>query len=611
MSFTPHFLDELRARVSLAGIVGRSVRLARKGHEFQGLCPFHKEKTPSFYVVEEKGFYHCFGCGAHGDAIGFTMQSRNLAFPEAVEELAKEAGLEVPRASPEERRRVERQVTLQSAMEAAAVFFSEQLFRPAGAAALAYLKGRGLDEGTIRRFRLGFAPDTHNALKSALGASFPEELLIEGGLLRRSEDRGTTYDYFRGRAIFPIGDRSGRVIAFGGRIMGEGQPKYLNSPETPIFQKGRVLYGWAPARAAASRTPSAIVTEGYMDVIGLHRAGFTTAVAPLGTALTEAHLEELWKLAPEPVLCFDGDAAGRRAASRALDRALPLLKPGLSLRVAVLPQGEDPDTLVLRHGAEAMRAVLDQARPLAEELWALEVAGRPVDTPERRAALEQRIEAKVRGIGDRSVQEHYRRFFRDRFFTAWRPTRPGRAPTGARAIGKVGARPTIELARQQPDPKRIHAQRQQEIVLAAFINHPSLLEEFADDFAALDFPSPEFNGIRREILALAGSGHDLDAGAVKLHLCQAGFSGILEGLLSSRVYGHAGFARPDADPGAVRKGWIDVRNRLKQQPLLKAQLAEEAQGLVDEITPEKVARLTALLNSRREEEEAAADDPDM
>jgi DNA primase len=605
MSFTPQFLDELRARVSLAGIVGRSVRLARKGHEFQGLCPFHKEKTPSFYVVEEKGFYHCFGCGAHGDAIGFTMQARNLAFPEAVEELAREAGLEVPRASPEERRRVERQVTLQSAMEAAAVFFSEQLFRPAGAAALAYLKGRGLDEGTIRRFRLGFAPDTRNALKSALGAGFPEELLIEGGLLRRSEDRGTTYDYFRGRAIFPIGDRSGRVIAFGGRIMGEGQPKYLNSPETPIFQKGRVLYGWAPARAAASRTPSAIVTEGYMDVIALHRAGFTTAVAPLGTALTEAHLEELWKLAPEPVLCFDGDAAGRRAAARALERALPLLKPGLSLRIAVLPQGEDPDTLVLRHGAEAMRAVLDQARPLADEMWALETAGRPLDTPERRAALEQRIDEKVRAIGDRSVQEHYRRFFRERFFTTWRQARPTRDdPRKPRRA----APPAPPLPRTDPGLLR---HRLHEIAVAAVINHPGLLDDFAEDFATLDFATADLDRIRRQILKIFGSEPDLDAEGLKLHLCQAGYAPALEHLLSDRVYVHVGFARPGTDPETVRRGWIDTLNWLKQRPLLKAQLAAEVQGLAEEMTPEKVERWKALMNSRREEEEAAADDPDM
>ena len=346
MSFSPQFLDELRARLSLAAVIGRRVRLIKRGREYIGLCPFHKEKTPSFNVVEDKGFFHCFGCGVHGDVIGFTMQSRNLGFREAVEALAAEAGLELPKESAQERESAQRQVGLQQAMEAACVFFAEELWRPSGSAGLTYLRQRGLDDQTIRRFRLGFAPDGSSALKRALGEEIPEPLLFEGGLLRRRDD-GSSYDYFRNRVMFPIGDRSDRVIAFGGRIIGEGQPKYLNSPETPLFQKGRVLYGWAAARAAAGKDPSVIVTEGYMDVIALHRAGFNTAVAPLGTALTEVQLEELWKLAPEPVLCFDGDSAGERAALRAAERALPLLRPGLTLRFATLPAGEDPDTLVL------------------------------------------------------------------------------------------------------------------------------------------------------------------------------------------------------------------------------------------------------------------------
>src|SRR5947209_6313652 len=334
MAFPPRFLDELRQRLSLADVVGRRVRLIKRGREYVGLCPFHNEKTPSFAVVEDKGFFHCFGCGAHGDVIGFVMQNGGLGFREAVESLAGEAGLEVPKSTPQERERAQRQIDLQDAMEAACVFFQEQLEAPAG--------------------------------------------------------------------------RAGRVIAFGGRVIGEGQPKYLNSPETPLFQKGRVLYGWAAARASAAKAPSAIVTEGYMDVIALHRAGFTTAVAPLGTALTEAQLEELWKLAPEPVLCFDGDAAGERAALRAADRALPLLKPGMSLRFAALPAGEDPDTLIGRYGAEAMREALDQARPLAEVIWGVERKSDALDTPERRAALEQRLEAKTRLIADKNVADKYR-----------------------------------------------------------------------------------------------------------------------------------------------------------------------------------------------------------
>ncbi len=329
MAFPPRFLDELRQRVSLAEIVGRRVKLVRRGREYIGLCPFHKEKTPSFSVVEDKGFYHCFGCGAHGDVIGFVMQTENLSFPEAVEQLARQAGLDVPQESREERERAARQATLQGAVDAACVYFEQMLYGPDGRAARAYLERRGLDEATIRRFRLGYAPDGRDHLKRALAKEFPEPLLIEAGLLRKPEGGGETYDYFRDRVIFPIGDRRGRIIAFGGRVMGDGQPKYLNSPDTPLFQKGRVLYGWALARAAAAKEPSAIVVEGYMDVIALHRAGFATAVAPLGTALTEAQIEELWRLAPEPILCFDGDAAGQRAASRALARALPILKPGI------------------------------------------------------------------------------------------------------------------------------------------------------------------------------------------------------------------------------------------------------------------------------------------
>src|SRR6266851_5482974 len=421
MAFPSRFLDEVRARVSLAEVVGRHVRLIKRGREYVALCPFHNEKTPSFAVVEDKGFFHCFGCGAHGDVIGFLMQSGGLGFREAVEQLAGEAGLEVPKSTPQERERAQRQIDLQDAMEAACVFFAEQLEAPAGKAGLAYLQQRGLDAATMRRFRLGFAPDGREALKRALAGKIPEALLVEGGLLRRPEDGGSTYDYFRNRVIFPIGDRGGRIIAFGGRVLGDGEPKYLNSPETPLFEKGRVLYGWAQARAAAGggRGP-VIVAEGYMDVIALQQAGFVGAVAPLGTALTERQIEELWRIAPEPILCFDGDTAGLRAAGRAVGRALPLLKPGVTLRFATLPAGEDPDTLVLRHGVPAMREVLEQARPLAEFLWTLETQAGPLDTPERRAALEQRLGERCREIADRTVQGHYHSFIKDRLYQHFR-----------------------------------------------------------------------------------------------------------------------------------------------------------------------------------------------
>jgi len=604
MAFPPRFLDELRARVSLAEVVGRRVRLIRRGREYIGLCPFHKEKTPSFSVVEDKGFYHCFGCGAHGDVIGFAMQTASMTFPEAVEALARQAGLDVPTQSPEDREKVERQATLQAVTEAACAFFEEQLHAQQGREARLYLEGRGLDLATMRRFRLGFAPDRRDGLVRALAKRFPEALLIEGGLVRRS-DEGESFDYFRRRMIFPIGDRQGRIIAFGGRVLGDGQPKYLNSPDTPLFHKGRVLYGWAPARAAAARAPSAIVTEGYMDVIALHRAGFTTAVAPLGTALTETQLEELWRLAPEPVLCFDGDAAGLRAAGRALERALPLLKPGQSLKFATLPEGEDPDTLILRHGVEAMTEVLERAQPLAEVLWQLETA-RPSVTPEQRAALEHRLEERVRAIADRSVQDHYRSFFRARLFDALRNKtgprrwRPGQ-PVGPNVGVKLKTPAALEATpRNEPTPLR---RRRPEILLALLLNHPFLLGDVAEELAEIQLGPPDLDKLRHEILRLHALNPDLDATTLRLHLSENGYDRVVKGVLSSQVLAHAAFARVGADAEAVRLGWADTRDQLRQ-PHLRTQIAEAERELAEETTEEKWVRLHPLLEQKIEDDGA-------
>jgi DNA primase len=607
MAFPPRFLDELRERLSLADIVGRRVRLIKRGREYVGLCPFHKEKTPSFSVVEDKRFYHCFGCGAHGDVIGFTMQTANLGFPEAVEQLARQAGLAVPRQSREEREQAERQQTIHGAIEAACAFFEATLNGPSGREARLYLERRGLDPATIRRFRLGFAPDARDALKRALADAFPEPLLVEAGLLRRPES-GESFDYFRHRVVFPIGDRQGRIIAFGGRVLGDGQPKYLNSPETPLFQKGRVLYGWAAARAGLAaaagphgEAPQAIVTEGYMDVIALHRAGFATAVAPLGTALTEAQIEELWRLSPEPVLCFDGDAAGLRAQLRALDRALPLLKPGHSLRFATLPAGEDPDTLVLRHGNEAMSEVLARAKPLAQVLWEIETA-LPIDTPERRAALEQRLETRIRAIADRSVQEQYRNFCRERLFALG--GRRGTAPGGGRRRRAGGSwRPALPEPAPSADPALLR-RRQQEVLLAALLNHPFLVHEVAEELAALHLADPRLDKLCHEILRLHALNPDLDAATLKLHLTQSEHAGAVQGVLSSQVLNHAAFARPDADAETVRMGWIDTRDRLQQRHL-KQQVAEAAQNFVRDVSDETWGRLQQSVLETKKDDDGA------
>jgi DNA primase len=607
MSFSTQFLDELRARCSLAGVVGRRVKLTKRGRDYVGLCPFHKEKSPSFNVVEDKGFYHCFGCGAHGDVIAFLMQN-GLGFPEAVEQLAGEAGLEVPVASPQERERAQRQLDLQGAMEAACVFFAEQLTAPAGRAGLAYLRQRGLDDATIRRFRLGFAPEGREALKRALAGKVDEAVLLEGGLLRRPEGGGASYDYFRNRVIFPIGDRSGRVIAFGGRVIGDGQPKYLNSPETPLFQKGRVLYGWAAARAGAAQEPSAIVTEGYMDVIALHRAGFTTAVAPLGTALTETQIEELWKLAPEPILCFDGDGAGARAALRAADRALPLLRPGLTLRFATLPAGEDPDTLITRQGAGAMRDALEAAQPLGEVIWTIERKVQSIDTPERRAALEQRLETRVRSIADKMVADNYRRFFRDRLFASIAATRGGNRPRAATNGGKWRpAGPPVSFVQPaNPDPRARLLRRAQEVILATLLNHPALLDEVNEDFAQLEQLPTDLDKLRREILNVSALRLDLDAASLRLHLSQTGFDRTVDGLLSPQVYVHAGFARPDVDLDEARRGWVAACGELYRRGRLAAEIDRAERGLADDMTEASWAQFNALREHREEPE----DDPD-
>ena len=569
MAFPPGFLDELRGRLSLAALVGRRVRLLRRGREYAGLCPFHNEKTPSFYVVEDKAFFHCFGCGAHGDAIGFAMRADNLDFLEAVEKLAAEAGLAVPKSTPEERARAQRQKTLQEALEAAAAFYEGRLWGPAGAAARGYLQGRGLDEATIRHFRLGWAPADRHALKRALAAEFPEPLLVEAGLLRQP-DEGEAYDYFRERVMFPILDRGGRVIAFGGRVIGAGEPKYLNSPETPIFEKGRVLYGWAQARAALrlGGGESLVVTEGYMDVIALHRAGFKAAVAPLGTALTEAHLAELWRLAPEPVLCFDGDAAGERAAARALRRALPLLRPGQSLLFASLPAGEDPDSLVRAQGRAAFEEVLRAARPLSRVLWELALAARPVDTPERRADLERRLEEEIRLIADRAVQAEYRRFVRERLFEAARLARPPFRPMREPRRRHVSDGP--------PRPPRSPERAQRELLFGILLRRPEMIEEVIEEFAALDLAEPELDRLRQAILGIEPLRSDLDAERLRQHLGQCGFADLV-GALTANIAAHAGFAsRGGDDPEVIRRGLKETLQFLRMRGAGDLDAAERA-----------------------------------
>src|SRR6266700_2623007 len=374
MRFTPQFLEELRARLPVSEVVGRRVKLKKAGREWKGLSPFQQEKSPSFTVNDQKGFYHDFSSGKHGNIFDFVMETEGVSFPEAVERIAAMAGVALPAVTPDAARHEQRRKTLYDVMELAAKFFADTLASRNGAKARGYLGDRAITPATQLQFRLGYAPPERFALKEHLGRQgIPVEDMVEAGLLVTGEDIPVPYDRFRDRVMFPITDLRGRVIAFGGRALDkDAQAKYLNSPETPLFHKGATLYNIASARAAAhagKSTQPVIAVEGYVDVIAMVSAGFEATVAPLGTALTTDQLALLWKLADEPILCFDGDAAGRRAAYRAVDLALPLLHPGKSLRFATLPEGHDPDDLVRAGGREALNEVLGSARPLAQVLW--------------------------------------------------------------------------------------------------------------------------------------------------------------------------------------------------------------------------------------------------
>jgi DNA primase len=581
MAFPPGFLDELRSRISLPGLVGRKVKLVRRGREYAGLCPFHHEKTPSFYVVEAKSFFHCFGCGAHGDVIGFTMRADNLDFIETIEKLAAEAGLTVPHSTPQERERAQRQKTLLEATEAAAAFYEACLWQPIGGRARDYLQERGLDPESMRRFRLGWAPDDRQALRRRLAGDFPDALLIEAGLRREGED-GAPSDFFRNRVMFPIGDRAGRVIAFGGRLLGDGQPKYLNSPDNPLFEKGRVLYGWSAARASATHSGThgearAIVTEGYMDVIALQRAGYITAVAPLGTALTEFQLHELWRLAPEPILCFDGDAAGQRAALRALHRSLPLLRPGYSLRFATLPPGEDPDSILRAAGPVAFDLILAAARPLADILWESEVRGSRRDTPERLAGIRGRLLEHVRGISDRTVRSEFETLFRKRC-DPWEARRKSLHPL-----------PTTSVRHGPPPPPRAGGRIRRERMFRLLLNFPWLVDETAETLASLDVPEPELDALRCQILEAVASQPGLDARMLRQHLVQNGLAATVDGLLVPSV--DTIFLVRCFDPTSTRKEWARATGMLTEGG--NNFLVEATNDLISDISSDNWERFLA------------------
>jgi DNA primase len=568
MRFGPNLLEEILRRTDLVQLVGRRVKLVRKGRAFWGCCPFHGEKSPSFKVENERRAYKCFGCGVGGDAFKWLIETEGVSFPEAVERLASEAGVELPKWSPEEEERAEKKKSLYDVVELACAFFEEKLFARAGAEARDYLKGRGLDGQAANRFRLGYAPEGNSELRDYLtGRNVTLDDLIAAGLVRPADGERSARDFFFDRLMFPITDPRGRVVAFGGRgLSPDAKPKYINTGETALFSKGQLLYNFATARPAALKAGTVILAEGYMDVIALVRAGFEHAVAPLGTALTEDQLHLLWRTAAEPTLAFDGDDAGLRAAHRAARLALPHLRAGYSLRFVFLPPGEDPDSFIGSQGREAMRKLLDAAEPLARVLWRAETDGKDFSTPERRAGLERALGEIVHTIGDQKIADYYRRDFDQKVFDTFKRRAPAR---DARPYGQSQGRfrdSRKGFRRDAPPPSLLTGEsvspavrnsllaragksgalRVKELELATLLfTAPELAATRGEALADLVFSDRSLDRFRHELLNLAASGFRLERQALETHLGRSGQQDLAD-KLGQRAAGLAD-AEEDAD----------------------------------------------------------------
>ncbi len=612
MKFSAQFLDEIRARVPISQVVGRAVQWDRRKSnpgrgDYWACCPFHSEKTPSFHADDRKGYYYCFGCHAKGDHFSFLTEKMGMSFAEAVEQLAAEAGLPMPKPDPKAAERESARTSLAEVMEMAAGFFEEQLKGPQGRKAREYIAARGLSASAVARFRLGCAPDARDGLLRHLqerGVS--RQLMVDAGLIGVPEDGRSAYDRFRDRLMFPIRDVRGRVIAFGGRALGEARAKYLNSPETELFHKSRVLYNLDLARGPAHEGGSIIAVEGYMDVIALDGAGFANVVAPLGTALTQAHLEQLWRMAAEPVLCFDGDAAGMKAAWRTLEMALEHLRPGHSLRFAMLPEGMDPDDLVRESGAAAFAAVLDGALPLMEMLWRHMTANMKTATPEEKARLEVALEEMAGRIAEPRVRQHYLSEIRARLRELWRaPTlgaRPRSRRMGAGARRARGGRGGSGAGRRHSDasPHLLSASRALEgaqlherEILKIVLLQPVLLEDVAEDLAELPFSSPELDSLRRKILDTAAAHADLDSMRLLAHLREEGAQRAVERLLGASMESRRRNL-PDLDLDHAREAFHERMARMRRTADLNRDLEAAEKAFAVDPTEENFARINRI-----------------
>ncbi len=589
MRYGPNLLEEILRRTDIVQLVGRRVKLTRKGQAFWGCCPFHGEKTASFKVENARRTFHCFGCGKGGDAFKWLMETEGVSFPEAVERLAGEAGVELPKWSPEDEAREEKKKSLYDVIALAAEFFVVQLCEAGGRGAREYLKGRALDEATAKKFQLGFAPAAGNALIAHLTAkNVTMDDMIAAGLARGADENHGPRDFFFNRLMFPITDGRGRVVAFGGRgLTADAKPKYINTSETEFFSKGRQLYNFHLARPAAIKTGTIIVCEGYMDVIALAKAGFEASVAPLGTALTEDQLQLLWKVAPEPILAFDGDAAGRKAGLRAAHLALPHLKPGHSLRFAFIPGDDDPDSLIRTMGPGAMQKVLDAAEPLADVLWKSETEGKDLSTPERRAGLEHTLSDLIGQITDGKIADYYRRDFDARVFdtfkrrpkrAAWEPGRGRERRSGRGEFGRnqrfppqpegVSEAVKASLIARQGGPLKVKETE----VCRLLLEEPELAAKYSETVAALPFLDLALDRLRAELLNVAASGSRLEKQGLENHLIRCGMADIVARLKApSRDVGEGTAPGEDADARFLRAA-NQLRDMAERDPKRKRAL---------------------------------------
>ncbi len=620
MRYPPQILEEIRARLPVSAVVGKRVRLKKAGREWKGLSPFNAEKTPSFYVNDQKQFYHCFSSGKHGDIFTFLMETEGLSFPEAVERLAAEAGVALPKLSREDRAEEVKRKSLYDVMEMAAEFFEASLQGRFGAKARDYLAGRQLGRETQARFRIGYAPPERYALRDHLaGKGIPIEMMEEAGLLIAGEDIKIPYDRFRDRVMFPICDVRGRVIAFGGRAMSADVPaKYLNSPDTPLFNKGRLLYNHHLARQSVHDRDTVIAVEGYVDVISLSIAGFPNTVAPLGTALTEDQLTLLWRMADEPILCFDGDKAGRRAAYRALELALPNLSAGKSLRFAILPEGQDPDDLARAGGQAAVERVFSAARPLVDILWAREMEAGPLDTPERRAALERRLRESLALIRDETLKRYYREEVETRLSALNPDSRSGRFNRhgGGQRRDRRGPSPTLPSTRLSVSPllarsplfagSSVESPREA-MILCTFLAHPETLQNHAETLAGLELEGRSTQMLRSLLLDGAASGEPADAGVMQARLQRAGLAQAAERLTALVRPGDRWMLDPHADPLRLEDALRQAITLHRRARTLHSELRAAERALAEEDNEANLAWLREVQNQLSSVEGAEAD----